>query len=104
MFQKLKQFKDLRDQAKQIHETLSRETCEGSAGFGKVKITMNGAQEVTTVFIDESLLATGEKTRLEGFVKEAANDAIKKCHRLMAEKMKGQLGDFKMPDMGDLGQ
>lgn len=100
MFQKLKQFKDLRDQAKQIHETLSRETCEGSAGFGKVKITINGAQEVTAVFIDESLLVPTEKSRLESLVREATNDAIKKCHRLMAEKMQGQLGDFKLPELG----
>ncbi|OGH61487.1 MAG: nucleoid-associated protein, YbaB/EbfC family [Candidatus Magasanikbacteria bacterium RIFCSPHIGHO2_01_FULL_50_8] len=101
MFQKLKQFKDMRDQAKQIHEKLSHESCEGSAGFGKVKVVINGAQEVTSVLIDESLLSVGEKSRLEGFVRDATNDAIKKCHRIMAEKMKGQFGDFKLPTLNE---
>lgn len=101
MFQKLKQFKDMRDQAKQIHEKLSQESCEGSAGFGKVKITINGAQEVTNVSIDVSLMVASEKSRLEGLVRDATNDAIKKCHRIMAEKMKGQFGDFKLPEMGE---
>ncbi len=101
MFGKLKQFKDMRDQAKVIQEKLSKETCEGSAGFGKIKIVINGTQQILSVTIDPSLLAAGasEKTRLEGLVKDATNDAIQKCHRLMAEKMKGQMGDFKMPEI-----
>ncbi len=99
MFQKLKQFKDMRDQAKQIQETLAQESCEGSAGFGKVKITMNGAQKVTSTFIDVSLLLSGDATRLSGLVTDAINDAMQKCHKLMAEKMKDKFGDFKMPEL-----
>lgn len=98
MFQKLKQFKDMREQAKSIHSKLAEEKVEGSAGFGKVKVIMNGAQEVLSVSMDESLFTASERTRTEGLVKEAINDAIKKGHRIMAEKMKG-MGDLKMPGM-----
>lgn len=97
MFQKLKQFKDMRDQAKQIQDTLSKEVCEGSAGFGKVKITMNGAQKVLSTSIDASLMS--DKSRLEGLVTDAINDAMQKCHKMMAEKMKDKFGDFKLPDL-----
>jgi len=99
MFQKLKQFKDMRDQAKQIQEVLSQEVVEGSAGFGKVKIQMNGAQKVVGTSIDVSLLNPGDQKRLESLVTDAANDAIQKGHKVMAEKMKDKFGDFKMPDM-----
>ena len=99
MFNKLKQFKDMRDQAKVIQEKLSKETCEGSSGFGKVKIVIDGTQKIISVTIDESVMGSDNKTRLESLIKDATNDAIHKCHRIMAEKMKGHMGDFKMPEM-----
>ena len=99
MFQKLKQFQDMRDSAKKIQATLSQEIVVGTAGFGKVKITMNGAQEILNVEIDPSLLAPSQQKHLQDLLKDAANDAMKKCHKAMAEKMKGHMGDFKMPEM-----
>lgn len=99
MFQKLKQFKDMRDQAKQIQDVLSKESVEGTAGFGKVKITMNGAQKVTATSIDVSLLNAGDQKRVEGLVTDAVNDAMQKCHKVMAEKMKDKFGDFQMPEL-----
>lgn len=99
MFQKLKQFQGMRDQAKKIQATLSQEIVEGSAGFGKVKITMNGTQEILNVVIDAGLMSPGEHKRLQDLIKDAANDAMKKCHKAMAEKMKGKMGDFKMPEL-----
>ncbi len=100
MFQKLKQFKNMRDKAKVIHEKLSQEHVEGSAGFGKVKIMINGAQQIESVDIDENLIAPGNKNKLQDLIKDAANDAIQKCHKVMAEKMKDSMGDFQMPDLG----
>lgn len=99
MFQKLKQFKDMRDQAKQIQDTLSQESVEGTAGFGKVKITMNGAQKATGTSIDVSLLNPGDQKRVESLVTDAINDAVQKVHRVMAEKMKDKFGDFQMPEL-----
>ena len=97
MFNKLKQFKDLRDQAKQIKDTLAQETVEGSAEWGKVKIKLDGNQEVLNVEIDPELLTSDNKDKLESAIKEATNDAIKKIQRIMAEKMK-QSG-FSLPEM-----
>lgn len=98
MFQKLKQFKDMRDQAKEIQSKLSAEQVEGSAGFGKVKIVLNGAQTALSVAMDDSLFSLNEKKRTEQMVCDAINDAIKKGHKLMAEKMKG-MGDLKIPGL-----
>ncbi len=57
MFNKLKQFKDIRSKAKEIQSALANEKIEGSAGWGKVKITMDGNQRVLDVTIDPSLLS-----------------------------------------------
>ena len=97
MFSKLKQFKDLRDQANQIKNALSQESAEGSAEWGKVKIKMNGNQEVLNVEIDPELLTQDNKEKLESAIKEATNDAVKKNQRIMADKMKES--GFSLPEM-----
>ena len=97
MFSKLKQFKDLKDQAKQIQNTLAQESAEGSAEWGKVKIEMNGNQEILNVEIDPELLTSNNKDKLESAIKEATNDALKKVQKIMAEKM--QQSGFNLPGM-----
>jgi hypothetical protein len=97
MFSKLKQFKDLRDQAKQMQNLLAQESAEGTAEWGKVKVKINGNQEILSVEIDPELLNANNKEKLETAVKEATNDAIKKVQRIMAEKMRDS--GFNLPGM-----
>ena len=96
MFSKLKQYKDLHDQAKKIQHVLKDVTVEGSGGWGKVKVSMNGNQEVTSVSIDQELLA--DKAKLETAVKEAYNDTVKKAQRSMADAMK-KSGGLNLPGL-----
>lgn len=98
MFEKLKQFKDLRDKAKTIQSALSEVQVEGSAAWNKVKIAMDGNMNVTGVTVDPSLLAAGEKATLEGGVKDAMNDAVKKAQKEAMEKMKS-VGGLDLPGM-----
>ena len=97
MFNKLKQIKDLRSKAKQMQSTLAEESVEASAAWGKVKLTMNGNQEITSIDIDPELLSPDKKAELEKAVQEAVADAIKKVQRVMAKKMQdmGGLPEFK---------
>ena len=97
MFSKLKQFKDLRDQAKQMQNLLAQENAEGSAEWGKVKVKINGNQEILSVQIEPELLTANNKGKLETAVKEATNDAIKKVQRIMAEKMRSS--GFGLPEI-----
>lgn len=94
MFSKLKQIKDLRDQAKKIQDVLKDVTSEGSGAWGKVKVTMSGNLEVLSVGIDSELL--GDKTKTENGVKEAVNDALKKAQRAMADEMR-KSGNLNIP-------
>lgn len=86
MFNKLKQFKDLRDKAKTLQSALSNEQAEGQSGWGKVKITFDGNQKATRLTIDPSLLA--DKNNLEKLVLEAVNDGVQNIQKILASKMK----------------
>lgn len=87
MFSKLKQFKDLRDQAKTMQNALAEEhVTEEKNG---VKISLNGNLEVTAVSLNESL----SKSSQEDAVKSAINAAIKRAQRIMAKKLQ-DMGGF----------
>jgi hypothetical protein len=97
MFNKLKQFKDLKNQANQLKESLAQETAEGSADWGKVKVKIDGNQEILNVEIDPELLSSDNKEKLEQDIKEATNDAIKKVQKIMADTM--QQSGLNFPGM-----
>lgn len=86
MFNKLKQFKDLRSQAKQLQNMMAQEvvTIERNG----VKISINGNFEITELKINEEV----NKEKLESVVNANFNDAIKKVQRLVAEKMQSMGG------------
>lgn len=88
MLTKIKQFKDLRAQAKTMQSALAEETVTAEAAGNKVVLTMDGNLKLTGLAIDESLLAPSEKDRLQDAIKKAHEDAMKKMQRVMAMKMK----------------
>jgi hypothetical protein len=98
MFNKLKQYKDLRDKAKQLQSSLATEKVEGSGGWGKVKIEMDGNQTITNLTVADELLAPGQKDKLQSALKDALQDTLRKAQKVMMEKMKG-MGGFDIPGM-----
>ena len=91
MFNKLKQFKDLRSQAKVLQNALSNETV--IIEKGGVKVIMNGNMEITQLTFDQGLA----KENLASILTEVINEAIKKTQRLMAQKVQemGGIQGFK---------
>lgn len=99
MFNKLKQFKDLRDQAKTLQAKLSTETTTVQAAGGKVVLTMNGTLELVGLAIDPDFLAPANKEKLENAIKSAHADALKQMQRTMAAKMKEMGGLPNIPGL-----
>lgn len=99
MFNKLKQFKDIRDQAKNLQTKLSAESVTTTAAMGKVQLTMDGNLTITALVIDDELLAPDKKEKLQNAIKEAHGDAIKKIQRIMAMKMKEMGGLPNIPGL-----
>ncbi|MEI8360638.1 MAG: YbaB/EbfC family nucleoid-associated protein [bacterium] len=91
MFNKLKQFKDLRDQAKTLQSALAKESI--TLDKNGVKLTMNGNMEVTNIVITEQLA----NDKMASTMKDLMNDSVKKMQRIMAEKMQS-MGGF--PGLG----
>ncbi|NTW22726.1 YbaB/EbfC family nucleoid-associated protein [Candidatus Falkowbacteria bacterium] len=87
MFNKLKQIKDLRDQAKTMQNALAKESV--TVERGGVKVVMNGNLEITSLTIAEGT----SKESTEKNVKEAFNEAVKKTQKLMATKLQ-EMGGF----------
>ncbi len=93
MFNKLKQFKDLRDTAKQMQSMLAEESVTVDELSNKIVLTMNGNMEVTGLAIDDELLSPTNKEKLQKGLKDAYNKAVKKVQQVMATKMK-EMGGF----------
>jgi DNA-binding YbaB/EbfC family protein len=97
MFNKLKQFKDIRDQAKTMQSELAKENI--TVNTGGVEVTMNGNLALTNVNIDSDMLSVDKKEKLEKAVKQAHEDALKKMQRVMAMKMKEMGGLPSIPGL-----
>ncbi|MDQ7814907.1 MAG: YbaB/EbfC family nucleoid-associated protein [Patescibacteria group bacterium] len=100
MFNKLKQVMDLKKKQKEIQSALSNITAEGSAAWGKVKVTMDGNQKALKVQIDDSMLA--DKAKLEEAVRDAFNDTGDKLKLAMASKMDSVLGPDTAKQLQDI--
>lgn len=91
MFNKLKQYKDLRDQAKTLQNALSQETV--TVEKNGITVIMNGNMEITSLTINDTL----SKSNMESMLKDLFNDAVKKIQKIMARKMQ-DMGGF--PGLG----
>lgn len=98
VFSKLKQFKELRSQAKEMQNVLAQETVYADSAGGKVQIVMDGNQSVNGVTIDPEFLAPQKKGDLERAVKDAINSAVKKSQMTMAKKAK-EMGKLDVPGL-----
>ncbi|MBU1870679.1 MAG: YbaB/EbfC family nucleoid-associated protein [Patescibacteria group bacterium] len=86
MFNKLKQYRDLRNQAKTLQNALSEEVI--TVEKGGIEIIINGNMEITQININKELT----KNDLERVLKDCFNDAIKKTQRIMAKKIQDMGG------------
>lgn len=101
MLNKLKQFKDLRSQAKEMQDTLSKESITVKSAGDKVVMSLDGNLKMTALAIDDELLSPDKKNKLQDAIKDAHADAMKKMQRTMALKMKEMGG---LPDLSSLGK
>jgi len=81
MFSKLKQFRDLRSQAKVMQDALAQETVTEEKNG--VKIVLNGNMEIIELKLSDNLTKDSQEETL----KNCFNDALKRAQRLMAKKL-----------------
>ncbi|HKM40682.1 MAG: YbaB/EbfC family nucleoid-associated protein [Patescibacteria group bacterium] len=86
MFSKLKQFKDLRNQAKTMQSALAEEKIE--LDKNGIKMVMNGNMEILELSINSDL----KPNDIAKYCKDLFNEGIKKTQRVMAKKMQAMGG------------
>ncbi len=86
MFNKLKQFKELRTQAKTMQSALAQETVTEEKNG--VKLVLNGNMEVIELHLNSELA----KDAQEAALKTCFNDALKRAQKLMAKKLQDMGG------------
>ena len=85
MFDKLKMMNQARSMQKKMEgETFTEE-------FQGVQVVINGKQEVKDIKINNEELLS-DKSKLEGALRDAINNAVRKSQMAMAEKMKEEMG------------
>jgi len=99
MLNKLKQFKDLRSQAKDMQNALGQESVTVKSAGDKIVMSLDGNLKMTGLAIDEELLTPDKKEKLQDSIKDAHADAMKKMQRIMATKMKEMGGLPNIPGL-----
>lgn len=95
--QMLKQAQALQAKMSKAQEELKTKELIGSSGGGKVKVTMNGAQEVTAISIDPEVVNRDEADLLEDLVLTAFKDARAKVTKLVEDEMGRVTGGAGLP-------
>jgi len=95
---KLKQYKDLRDQGKKLQGALSGESATVRAAGDKVILTVDGNLQITALVIDDELMQVSQKEKLQEAIKSAHKDAQHKMQKIVAAKMQ-EIGGFNLPGM-----
>lgn len=71
----MKQAQKMQSQMMAMQQELEKETVEGTAGGGMVKIVMNGKQELVSVKIDPQAVDPNDVEMLEDMILAAVNQA-----------------------------
>lgn len=94
----MKQAQVMQKKLLDAQEKLKLEEATGVAGGGMVKVTINGAFDMTKVNIDKSLCVAEDVEMLEDLIVVAYNSAKAEIDKKMSEITNGfNLGGMKLP-------
>jgi DNA-binding YbaB/EbfC family protein len=93
----MKQAQALQMKVAALQEELRGREQVGVSGGGKVKVTMNGANEITAIAIDPDVVRPDEADLLEDLVLTACRDARMKVATMVETEMKQVTGGMGLP-------
>ncbi len=88
---------ELKGKVEQLKASLGNERVEASAGGGMVTVVMTGKMEVVSLKIDPDVIDKDDPEMLATLVQAAMNEAIRKAHELVKEKMTQITGGLDIP-------
>ncbi len=95
----LRQAQELQQRLAKAQEALEKETVEGTAGGGAVKVVVTGKQKVQSVKIAAEAVDPQDVAILEDLVLAAVNDAMNKAQEVAAKRLSAVTGGMKIPGL-----
>ncbi len=86
---KLKDINEMRKQAKHMESLLATETVTGSSSGGKIKITIDGNQNVKSVEVAPEI--AGDKSEVARHIRSALEDLFKHHRKMLQSKFGNML-------------
>ncbi len=99
--QLLKNASAMGEKAKEMKESLAKETVVGSAGGDMVQVEVSGIGQITKLRIAPELVEKNEVEMIEELVPAAVNDALTKVRKLSVDKMREITGGIDLPGLDD---
>lgn len=95
----LRQAQQVQERIARVQEELAGKTVEASAGGGMVTVVVNGRQEVVSVRIEKEVVSPDDVGLLQDLVAGAANEAISRSRKMMADEMAKITGGLNLPGL-----
>jgi len=93
----MKQAHRVQTKLEKIKEEIKEETWTSEAAGGKIKVTINGAKELTAMEIDKELVDPEDLESLQDVVVSAVNAAITLADEKITEATEAVTGGFRLP-------
>lgn len=90
---------DLQNRVEKMNEELAKQTVEGAAGGGAVRVTCTGEGDVHSVSISPEAIDPDDPEMLQDLVMAATNQAIAAARKLKEDSMSGITGGLKFPGL-----
>ncbi len=85
-----------------VQEQLKQLTVEATAEGGSIKVTANGQQEITDVYLDSGFVHPANTRALQKIIHTAVNDALNKSRELAKSEMMKATGGFNLSNLTGL--
>ncbi len=92
----LKRAMEAKSQLEKIQQETARQTAEGTSGGGAVRAVANGAGEIVSIAIEETLITAGDAEMLQDLITAAANVALRNARQLVSEAVGQAAGGLGM--------
>jgi DNA-binding YbaB/EbfC family protein len=95
----MKKAQQMKANMEKIQEELAVREVEASAGGGMVSVTITGAQEITALTIDQSVIDPDDAEMLQDLIQAAVNEGLRKSREMMQEEMAKITGGLPIPGL-----
>lgn len=97
----IQQAQQMQEKMAGIQEALKKKTASGSAGGGMVTVVANGANEIISIKIEDTMISVEEKDMLQDLIIAATNDALRKIKEIGKAEMAKLTGGMNIPGVSN---